>query len=422
MILVSLILLIVFDTYFAGYDFKNRWKEASLSVMIRDILSMLDETNQLYNTSISPQYLTNLISKLPMYNKTVWWGGTSGLIKTKIVVGCNCTDDELKELRSWMNPLKVNNRTISVVFVETSLDKINPYTDALIIVGYKDLTKYSTQINSYLYKGKGILEISDINSVDAETRKIFGIDLCSNVISSCGDNSVDSLTFITPPNASVYIYQPNKLFYHFPETFNSYTSEQFSGCSENVSVGNLTINGNLYKFAICNDTNGYRVYFDSNGDGTLNEEVKPRNSFNVGGFNFFLSYGIDNDTIAISYRPTYTFSNFIESNRLYPTDKDVYRILISKGNYTSNWQTTKYPIPAAVVGEKTAWMPNIFRNGRNVGDDERMLLQSLLLYVIDKSFKPGILITTGYQMPYVNVVDYDMYEVYDFYFGLGYPY
>jgi hypothetical protein len=74
---------------------------------------------------------------------------------------------------------------------------------------------------------------------------------------------------------------------------------------------------------------------------------------------------------------------------------------------------------------KTAWIADFSRNGLNtVGDDQKQLLNSLILSVSNK--KPKELTfgneKIGYATSYLNVLNYDMFEVYRLNLGVGRPF
>jgi hypothetical protein len=70
----------------------------------------------------------------------------------------------------------------------------------------------------------------------------------------------------------------------------------------------------------------------------------------------------------------------------------------------------------------TAWIANFTDGG--VGDDERMLLISLLLFASKKRASELTItpVKRGYEISYINVANKDMFDVYLFSLGLGYPF
>ena len=434
MLTVSVLLLIAFDVFFPGLRYKDNWNKARLIMLIKDITLTLDRTNNLYSVSFSPEKLTDFINKTIVGKHLIWWSDTGNAVKPTLRIACNCTDEEIGNLTSWYNRLIVNGRNVSVYFIKSRLDRINEPTDGLVIFGYKDLTPYKSSLEVYLKKGKGIVYIADLSNVDDETKKIFGIDRCSNILgTSCGWGSGEkNITFIKPANASVYNYQPWKLFFHFPETLKT-KNEEDSVPVENVEPcdaspvysGTFKLRDDSFKFWTCNETTDYKLYFDTNGNKIADLVVKLDKDFTLDNFGFHFSYALDNRTVAVAYRPTYNFTDFLRDGgtRVYPTDKDINKIVVYRGNYSGGDK----PIPAAIATKYTegnvAWVANFARDGLDkVGDDEKQLLLSLLLYITDKNYKRPTLFKIGYQLPYINVRNKDMYEVYNFHLGLGYPY
>jgi hypothetical protein len=68
-------------------------------------------------------------------------------------------------------------------------------------------------------------------------------------------------------------------------------------------------------------------------------------------------------------------------------------------------------------------MPEAIFSG-TVGHDERLLLQSVILAVSNKNSKVSPLgdLRTGSVTTYINAVNRDMFEVYRFNLGLGFPF
>jgi hypothetical protein len=116
------------------------------------------------------------------------------------------------------------------------------------------------------------------------------------------------------------------------------------------------------------------------------------------------------------------------TNLVTPGDGNLDRILIQTNASTLNWK----PIPAVILNAsqsyKVAWMANFTEGSRYVqastGDDERLLLLSLILWASDKRtysvMNPEL--RMGTRASYINAVNNDMFEVYKFNFGLGYPF
>lgn len=429
MISMAILLYVIYSVFFPGISYKDKWSEASLIILLRDSALTLDRTGIIYRASFSDSLLGDFLNKTIQKKNLIWWSRTKNAIKSSIVFACNCTESQIGNLTHWFNQLKVNERNISIVFLESSLGNINPQTDGLLIWGYKDLTNYKSQIVDYIKLGKGVVEIMDLpGRPDEVQREVFGIDACSKVLGpTCGWSDALEITFVKPINATVNIYKPYKYFYNFPETIKADSFNDSvpvdSGTSpcpnSDVPTGNFSFHDESYEFWICSLSS---VYFDTDRNGNADLIVSPGQEFSLAGYKFYLSYIPTETSIAISYQKIYNFTDFLKPGRtrIYPVDKDLFKILVHRGNYSNGI----YPIPAAVVNGRAAWLANFGRDGlATVKDDHKALLLALLLHTSSKEYAAMLTnLRIGYELPYLNVAGRDMYEVYTFNLGFGYPF
>jgi hypothetical protein len=72
---------------------------------------------------------------------------------------------------------------------------------------------------------------------------------------------------------------------------------------------------------------------------------------------------------------------------------------------------------------RVAWIAD-FTDNDIIGDDHKLLLTSLLLWASNKKASAVLSsnLKIGYLTSYVNINNTDMFEVYKFNLGLGYPY
>ncbi len=443
MIISVIVLFIAFSILFPGFSFKSRWDEALLLTKGRDIILTMERTNNLAQYSFNSDSFQKFNNQLFPLNDTLIWTEIEDAIKSKVVIACNCTNESISSLSYWLKDLKINNRSVTTFICYTNLEeKINPcvsnikYPDVLVIWGYQDLSKdskYSKLLKDFLNDGNGIVEISDLNSsIDNVQQQIFGIANCSSVIvpSSCNFGTQTEDSFNKPATVYSMTYQPFKNFYHVPfpakapeATGMIPVEPTTSPClSSTTNKGNFTFREKLVNFWICNDS---FVYFDSNNNNQADYVVGVRNSFNISNYNFTLSY-ISNSGISISFRQTYNFADFLKdgNTKVFPGDSNIDRIFLSMGNYPS----TSSPIPVVILNGtfgKTAWVADFSRTGLStVEDDQKQLLISLIFSVSNKKPKELIFGNTkiGYATSYLNVLNYDMFEVYRLNLGVGRPF
>jgi len=436
MIISVIVLFIAFTILFPGFSFKSRWDEALLLTKGRDIILTMERTNNLAQYSFNSDSFQKVNSQIFPLNDTLIWTETEDAIKSKLVIACNCTNDTISSLSYWLKDLKINNRSITTSICYTNLEeKINPcisnikYPDVLVIWGYKDLSQGNTPglLKEFINDGNGIVEIADLSSpVNIVQTQIFGIR------DSGGASGDQDDSFIKPTTIYNMTYQPFKNFYHIsfpvkaPETTSTILAGTIPPCplsATGYNKGNFTFRDKVVNFWICNDT---FVYFNSTGGNQPNLLVKVRNPFNISIYNFSLSY-ISNSSISISFNQTYNFTNFIAGNAVFPEDLNKDKIFLFSGYYPTAPPNIK-PRPVVILNGtfgKTAWIADFSRNGLNtVKDDQKQLLTSLILSVSNKKPKELTFGNTkiGYATSYLNVLNYDMFEVYRLNLGVGRPF
>lgn len=483
---ISTIIILIFSltVLFPPFHYETRWEEADMLIKVRDAITTADRIGILYNASFDRSLLSNFLSKTVLANNTIFWYEAKGTVKGSIVVACNCTDEQINTLMNWTYGLEVNDRPIKFEVCPTYLGIVNPCyfgSDVLLIWGYRNLTDYASMLNSYLSTGNGIVEVSDLNAslLDTGTRQIFGLDN-TTITETSRFSDYDRFRIYPcnekPCNASDIIYQPWKYFYHIPVPIltvklpaGNIPTEGLlpSPYCSNLSNSSLKIQSYVYQadsqnveepyaysFWVCNFSS---VYFDIDWDGTADLRVNVGDSFALPNlhntsenFTFLLSY-INQEKVGITFQPAYKFYDFIRytfsyeidkpgkgppehaeaaglKNRfaryyvIVPDDGDIKRVLIQAENTTEAGGIIPGVILKSTPAYNTAWIANFTDGG--VGDDERMLLISLLLFASKKksSELASMPVQKGYEASYINVVNKDMFDVYLFTLGLGYPF
>jgi hypothetical protein len=290
-----------------------------------------------------------------------------------------------------------------------------------------------------------------------------------------------------PANASMISYGPWKYFYHVPLTLFAASASGVipteaplspPSCGS-VSVGNFSLHSTMdtmgsslmeipyiYKFWICDSGT---VYLDTNLNGAADVAMSAGDKFSIpdyfdsGMSDFTLTRIASQNEIAVSFIPEYSFSEFSthwpnqecicqsglgkcsntdsghgacrnspkmfgdSTNLLAPSDGRTERILLQ----TDKGTLANDPIPMVILnstyGYKAAWMANfVDPTGpvkTSVGDDERQLLISLLLWASNKrSTQITAPTRVGAVASYVNSANNDVFEVYRLDLGLGYPF
>ncbi|MBI4010096.1 MAG: hypothetical protein HY361_02800 [Candidatus Aenigmarchaeota archaeon] len=440
MITVIAALLVAFGILFPGFFYQNRWEQAFIILKGRDVVTTMDRLGALYQYSFNESALMDFLNKTVPTKLTnlIHWSGTSGTFKPLVTVACVCTEAQKNALISWIGRLRLNGRYIDIDVVSSGLNPIYSASDVLLIWGDQDLTPYKTNLQDYLRAGKGIVEIMDLNGLgdlgDVQ-KSIFGIDKCSAL-------SLPTCNIVGPPPEDIFVkpdlakrttYPTYKNFHHIPMSVlapnevASFNNGALAACaSTNINQGIFTMRGTSNTFWICN---GNSVYFDTTGDNVADILVLPNNQFTIDGQQLLLSFIDGNVRIGITLLDGYKFKNFIHSDtKLYPIDKDVFKILLSDGNYTTSPNPpSENPIPVVIVNgtiSRAAWISNFARTSlSDAGDDHKLLLASLLLWASDKKHISTLSdLRSGYLTSYVNIANQNMYEVYKFDLGLGFPF
>jgi hypothetical protein len=131
-----------------------------------------------------------------------------GTIKGRLIIACNCTEQQQNLLKVWTNGLTVNGRAVEVYVVRTNLDEINMPSDVLLIWGYRDITPFRDSLLGYIKKENGIVEMMNF-PIDPEPvqQEIFGI---TNAQVGWGSSSADEIVDVT--TAKNVTYQAYKIY------------------------------------------------------------------------------------------------------------------------------------------------------------------------------------------------------------------
>lgn len=428
LILVVIILFTAFNIFFPGFSYKTGWSEALLLQRSRDIVLTVDRIGRLYEYSFDSSAFETFLDEV-ISASLITWSDTEGAVKNEILISCNCSDEQMIALSSWLGGLKINGRSINALVCYTELGVINPCienSDLLLIWGYKPLTDYESQLLSYLKTGNGIVEIMDFDksvTVDSAQISIFGID-------ADGSWGSDYDIILKPSDASQVTYKPYKLFYHIPIDLEAPTTAATTQTCDINTTGNFVVREAAYPFWICRKDSSYTVYFDTDGDGIGDTQpLAEGDSFTIQGFEFILKYIEGNERIRVAFSPDYQFVDFVKKpdlsiKKIVPSDGDYGRVLVRMGEPGASNRACGVILnnPQA---SRTAWVADFTRDGLDAaGDDHRQLLASLLLWASNKKARglPIGNIRVGYITSYINVNNTDVFEVYKLNFGIGYPF
>jgi hypothetical protein len=148
LIFVLIALFIAFGILFPGASYVNKWSQALLIANSRDIILTADRMGKLYDYSFDASQLSGFLNQVIPITRTnlLAWSQIEGTIKSRVIVACNCTEQQKDDLTSWISGITFNGRTVDIDFVRTNLDEINMPSDVLLIFGYRDITPVQDEI------------------------------------------------------------------------------------------------------------------------------------------------------------------------------------------------------------------------------------------------------------------------------------
>lgn len=441
MIAVLIVLFVSFGIFFPNTGFEDRWGDASVVLKGKDMMLTMDRLGLLDQYVANASALSGFLNRTIPEKDLIYWTTLDGTLQNKVTVACNCTTQQISDLSNYIGQMRLNGRDIQVDVVASSLSPIQQ-SDVLLIWGRTALGPYKTDILNYLASGRGVVGLADVASPDADYTQIFGVKRCQDIFSGggCSGSPAGEDSFTPQTGVDRLTYQPYKLFFHLPMVSTGNLGIGLISGEGNVTpCPNFPIYQGSFNFKttsaawwVCNSTS---VYVDTNNNNVPDRVVSAGQSFNVTdvgtGASFMLreAYVGLNSTILdrtyVSIKPGFKFDNFRPAAvSLYPADLDETKILLGDGTY-NNGRTVPVAVANGTSNARVYWATDFLSDtAYPAHHDARLLIASLLLAASNKkdNSPPLSSIQIGYLTPYVNVVDRDMFEVYQFNLGLGYPF
>jgi len=436
MITVTIVLFVSFSIFFPERNFGNRWQEADVALKGRDIVTSMDRSSGIASY-VNDENAMNQFLNRTVSNNLIHWTTLEGTTQSEVIVACNCTTTQIQDLTNYIGRLKLNGREILLDIRPSTLSPIQK-SNVLIIWGRTNLAAYKTDLLNYMRDGGGVIGIADVANPDSTYTEIFGLKRCSDLFGAgpCVDSSSTQIDFLYTANSSKPAFQVDKHFFHLPirdlanlSTF-PLTVETNQTCpNTQVFEGRFTFKSATARYWICNSTD---VFMDTNNTGLPDVILKENATFGVRDpgtgvtYNFKMNYidsGGNRTYISFRSSPLFRFDDVgfrPASVMLYPSDFNNDKIILYDGYYGNG-----RPIPAATVNDslpgKAIWAVDFL----GATHDQRLLMASLVLSASKKNTVEttlGDLKITGALTPYINVVNKDMLEIYQFNLGLGFPF
>ncbi len=253
-ILASVIILGSLSYFLVAKVHESRWGYVILENELQDVLVTLTKTGELVNyirtndiTGLHEE-LNALLPKTVMYKLEV-----IGLPKPMIRIGCNCTESELSKLRKMLHiqrerTFEFNGRNLSLGFQRIALSKPSEDLDLIVFFGYRNLSRYSWELENFLQKDKGVLMIANLTDEDlndAYLTELFGLNY------KTGHPSRNN-NFVDITNVSTLAYHISRLFGDMPIRIDTNLNTQ----------GYFYLRTSLHNLTTGQDENGSYVLHD----------------------------------------------------------------------------------------------------------------------------------------------------------------
>ena len=220
-LVASIILLSSLSYFFKVRTSETGWDYALLEMRARDALAVLHTSGLLENfirfnnvTGLE-QTLSKLLPESVMFSTEI-----EGLPKPMIRIGCNCSDEEIEELKTMLHInlsndkiITFNSRNITFGYVKINLSDLRKKAseiDVLLFFGYRNLSPYRSSVENFLKQDKGIFAIADLNDTHLQDSYFASL---FNLSSSPGNPAAE--------NRFAYIDDVKKVSYHISRLFTS---------------------------------------------------------------------------------------------------------------------------------------------------------------------------------------------------------
>ncbi|MBI3191000.1 hypothetical protein HYZ41_04840 [archaeon] len=240
-IVASIILLTTLAFFFNATIEQTNWDDTFLQIRAQDVVASLaingtisKSVNSNDQTIVNDAIMNPNIMMLPItvdYSLEV-----DGIPNSVIRIGCNCTNQQVQDLRNLLSPsLTYKERTISIVVYQAEIDKIHNdmSTNVLFLNGYKNLTSFDNKLDIFLKRGGTIFLAGDLSQSqvnDGLINETFGLKWVSASRS-------DSGVFFDAGNENITSFKISKYYSNITPETSSFT---FSG-SATIAIDNGTI-------------------------------------------------------------------------------------------------------------------------------------------------------------------------------------
>ncbi len=437
MITIIIILFVTFSLFFPETVYGNKWSEANLIINARDILITIDKIglmNQFIGNNVELQDF--IYNKLNLENNLIVSSYIEGSIKNEIIVACKCTDKLVGDLRLYINEFKINERDIRITFIKTELDSIQK-SDVLLIWDDDrtlNLEIYENSLNDYINEGNGVILISDNSNLDKKKKKIFGIEWYD-------EGSVNTpISLILQPDITSPVYKFHKYFYNIPievrtrindtnrpPIINSNIENCLDTPNEPFPRGTFSIEMNDIEFWTCSSNNGIYINPDplNPNPNIILKELDDFTILGTNGKSFLLNYVEINKLSGRMFVSildnSYSFN--IQSNLNFRTTT-ASNFLFAESSFNISYITFNKIGKSSAIWIHEKFIEKNSENGileESFTHDKRLLIASSIF--TSSNFNPiQISQKKGVVVPYINIVNRDLFEIYTFNLDLSQPF
>ncbi|MCD6422145.1 hypothetical protein J7L13_02240 [bacterium] len=209
------------------------WDYALLETRARDALAVLHTSGSLErfirfnNATGLEQTLSKLLPESVMFSAEI-----EGLPKPLIRIGCNCSDEEIKKLKTMLHinlsndkVITFNSRNITFGYVKINLNDLRKKAgeiDVLLFFGYRNFSPYKSSVENFLKQDKGIFAIADLNATHLDDPYFAYL---FNLSSSPGNPAAEN-SFAYQDDVEKISYHASRLFTSMPVRIDTHVNTE----------------------------------------------------------------------------------------------------------------------------------------------------------------------------------------------------
>jgi len=168
--------------FLTPFVFETKWEGTLTQAYGQDTLSALYKNGSLAknvkfnNVTLINNDFSSISSKTTDFSIEI-----NGLVNPVIYIGCNCSAEQISQLKTLLSPLDFNytGRNIAIRVINEFINDIKNETNILFLMEYKNLTPFKNKLNKFLERGGTIFMLSDLiqdQVMDGYLNNTFGLN------------------------------------------------------------------------------------------------------------------------------------------------------------------------------------------------------------------------------------------------------